>query len=927
MVSGSAINKDAASLQMKMTSLTEEVIRSYEELNLLYDLGESLSTAMNMEEITSLVLNMAWEVTGAGSGLLMLRDGDELFTKQNIGCDLDFQVRRNGDLPWGVIDRRTGIVVDDFSSGEFRMENLTGVKNALCTPIMTKERTLGVLLLMDKEDQPFTAMDLKLVNTISAQTALYMEGYLLHEMRMEERLKEQSQIHQEELEKIAEKFEFDDEMIEGFVADCMEPLADLEQQMLSLEKGAGGEVIDGLFRTMHTIKGTAKFFDFNNIANLAHAMEDVFGLLRDNKLTPSSAVIDALMDGLEGLNRILEEIREKKSDAGINLTGLVDRLKNVMDAKGPSLRLEETPEKEEGKDLGMVREKGRASDLAVRVPIEKLNNLTGHMQRLNNLAVGYMMEIKERMEEGQFGNEGGHEAGKLELLLAQVGKMYGDSQSQLMALRNIPIKKLFTRFPKLVRDLSRELGKRIDLEMSGEEVEIDRTIMDEIGGALVHMVRNAVDHGIELPEERAASGKREEGKIRVNGRKDGSEIVITIEDDGKGLDPDRVRKKALSMGIVTDREAGTMSDRKTLQLIFAPGFSTAEKVTDVSGRGVGMNVVKDVTARLGGKVDISSGTGAGTKFTMRIPSTVGISSVVLVNVNGTTFALPSAIVDEVTNIRDSDIYLVSKKEVVNYRDSVFPLIRLGEVLGGTSGSRESKGGKHPVLVVNLENGKRGLLADKVIGRTEVMVSPFRGVLKDSRFVSGATFLGNMLIPILDINGITGEMWNCGYEEGEGMISFSGDGYDLGAEREFITFELDGEPYGIGFGHLQEIIRHTQKPVKIPGVGRGLLGIINLRNVIIPLLDIKALGVRGDGNGGSNLKQRVLIVGGEENLLGLLVDGVKEVCRVGDGALEEVRGGGMLNSEYFPYMAKVGEEIIKIVDIDRIVDSYRRKNYG
>jgi two-component system chemotaxis sensor kinase CheA len=419
------------------------------------------------------------------------------------------------------------------------------------------------------------------------------------------------------------------------------------------------------------------------------------------------------------------------------------------------------------------------------------------------------------------------------------------------------------------------------------------------------------------------AGKTEEGIVRVRGRQEGSEIIIAVEDDGNGLDPKKLKAKAIDSGIISESDAARLTDSEAFQLIFMPGFSTSEAVTDISGRGVGMNVVKEVTGKLNGHVDISSRLGEGTKFTIKIPSTVGIASAVLINIGEATFAIPSAIVDEVTNIRSDDMYIVNNREVINYRGSVIPIVHLASILKVASDDDGGKRGKYPVLIVEVEKGKMGLLVDRVIERTEVMVSPFRGIMMDSVFVSGATFIGNKLIPILDINGIMNDRAaNRDFEGGE-IISYSGDEYDLGAEREFIVFELAGEPYGVAFGHLQEIIRNEVDPVGIPGMGDALVGIINLRNSIVPLLDLKTMGLGADDKERRSSKARVLIVGGEGNSLGLLVDGVKEVCRVGDDDMEEVDAGGILNGEFFPFMARAGDEIIKIVDIDKIVNYYRR----
>jgi two-component system chemotaxis sensor kinase CheA len=332
--------------------------------------------------------------------------------------------------------------------------------------------------------------------------------------------------------------------------------------------------------------------------------------------------------------------------------------------------------------------------------------------------------------------------------VAQLNLVTTDLQLAVMKTRMQPIKKVFNKFPRMVRDMSRKVGKKVNLELSGEETELDKSVIEEIGDPLVHLIRNSIDHGVELPEVRQAAGKREEGNIRLAAYQEGDSIVVVVEDDGKGIDPEVIERKALEKGLLKDQNT-KMSDKDLIQLIFLPGFSTAEKISDISGRGVGMDVVKTNVGRMNGIIDIDSKVGMGTRFTIKIPLTLAIIHVLMVKVEEEIYAIPLSSIVETVRIVPGDIKKIDGQEVLSLRDRVIPLIRLGEELGVTPSDR-----RRPwiyVVLVALAEKRVGIVVDALCHQEEVVIKPIGEYLSDIREVSGATITGDGKVGlILDI---------------------------------------------------------------------------------------------------------------------------------------------------------------------------------
>jgi two-component system chemotaxis sensor kinase CheA len=318
-----------------------------------------------------------------------------------------------------------------------------------------------------------------------------------------------------------------------------------------------------------------------------------------------------------------------------------------------------------------------------------------------------------------------------------------------------PMRKVFSKFPRMVRDLARKKKKEINLDISGEDTEVDRSIIEEIGDPLVHMIRNSIDHGIEIPDFREPLGKPEKGLIRLCASYEGDHIIIEVSDDGKGLDPAKLRKTSVEKGILSEEEAEKLSDKESLNLIFAPGFSTAERVTDTSGRGVGMDVVKSNIAKLNGIVNVESTLGEGTKFRIRLPLTVAIIQALMVGAADEIYALSLGSVIETLRVTREEIKTVDDTEVISLRDEILPLTYLATEMGLPRGDDEAAEHMY-VVVAGVAEKKIGLVVSKLYGQEEIVIKPLGNYLKGHREFSGATLTGDgKVIMILDVGGLMG----------------------------------------------------------------------------------------------------------------------------------------------------------------------------
>ena len=376
----------------------------------------------------------------------------------------------------------------------------------------------------------------------------------------------------------------------------------------------------------------------------------------------------------------------------------------------------------------------------VRVDIDRLDNL---MNLVSELII-----VKTRLEDDEISSDQQNMSEAVEYLERITTSLH----DAVTKVRMVPVERVFNRFPRMVRDLSRDLNKEIELFMKGEETEVDRTVIDEIGDPLIHLLRNSIDHGIEVPEVRLQKGKSEKGRVNLNAYPDGNTVVIEVSDDGAGINVEKVKQKAIEKGLITIEQAREMDSNKAAEMIFAPGFSTADKVSDVSGRGVGLDVVLTKIEALGGNVEIETEKDKGSRFIIRLPLTLAIIQALLVVIGNEKYAIPLNNIKEITDINTKEIRLIEQKEVILYRDNPLPLLRLSQALD----CKDQNKTEVEVTVVIVKKGDKeiGLIIDSLIGQQEIVIKALGRYLNFVKEIAGATILGNGGVAlIIDTNSL------------------------------------------------------------------------------------------------------------------------------------------------------------------------------
>jgi len=556
---------------------------------------------------------------------------------------------------------------------------------------------------------------------------------------------------------------FDNEMreiIESFIVEAKEILERLDHDLIELEKRPDdAELLNAIFRHVHTIKGTSSFIGFEQMSELTHKLEDVLNKLRKGELKVRSDVMDVIFESYDLMKILLSKL-ENKDLTPLEIEDVVSKLErisngeiinsdeeNLIDEEIKNEKYDKSVAIGDGVDF-LQKEQSRVIDKTIRVDVERLDelmNLVGELVLGRNRLLQIISGIVEKFE---------GEATSRELMdtVSQVEYLTSELQTVVMRARMLPIAKVFNKFPRMVRDLSREMNKEVDLFIYGEETEVDKSVIEYIHDPLVHIIRNAIDHGIESREERIKAGKPEKGKIILKAEHEGNYIVITVEDDGRGIDPNKIRRKAVEKNLITEQEAMSISDKDILNFIFIPGFSTADKVTNVSGRGVGLDVVKANITKLNGMIDVQSKLGFGTKFVLKLPLTLAIIQGLLIGVCGEVFIIPLSSVIEVVRVKSNQVHSIKGKEMIRLRDSVLPLVRLERIFNlGSNG--EGKENLY-VVVLGLAEKKLGLVVDELIGQKEVVIKSLGSYLKNIKGIAGATILGDgtvrMIIDVAQI---------------------------------------------------------------------------------------------------------------------------------------------------------------------------------
>ena len=412
-------------------------------------------------------------------------------------------------------------------------------------------------------------------------------------------------------------------------------------------------------------------------------------------------------------------------------------------AAAAATAVQAAPAKEQKKAPAQAQAAGKAvASRSVRVDIEKLDDLMNLVSELI-IAKNGLVSINN-IDDANRGHGGFNEQ------IEYLERITTNLHTSVMKVRMVPLESVVNRFPRLIRDLSKKLDKKMELYISGEETELDRTVIDEIGDPLLHLLRNAADHGLESNEERIAAGKPEVGSVFLNAYQEGNNVVIEVRDDGKGIDAEKIKQKAIEKGTITAEQAEAMTDKEIIDLLFRPSFSTAEKISDVSGRGVGLDVVKTKIESLGGDVEVRTTLGQGSNFIIHLPLTLAIIQSLMVELGDEKYAIPLGSIQTIEDIPVSDVKYVQTKEVIHLRGAVIPLIRLNEVLDIESSKKQDE--NLTVVIVTKGDKQAGFVVDNLIGQQEIVIKSIGKYINNTKMISGATILGDGEVAlILDVN--------------------------------------------------------------------------------------------------------------------------------------------------------------------------------
>ena len=717
-----------------------------------------------------------------------------------------------------------------------------------------------------------------------------------------------------------------DELTREFLIESQEGLDRMERCLTELEaRPQDAALLGDIFRSVHTIKGTTGFLGFKRLEKLAHSGENLLGMLRDGKLVADRRIITGLLQLLDGLRSILKSIETEASEGEGEDAELIEMLAELqapshrkqpaqmkacveaanagsiasppheaphaIHAKlveaGPSaepanaaleasIKASAADTETEGtrpRALATGAIAGSAAESTLRVDIVLLN-------RMMNL-VGELVLTRNQVLQATAADP------RMTLLSRRLDMVTADLRENVMKARMQPVSNIFSKMPRIVRDLSQSLGRRVRLEVEGQDTELDKSLLEAIKDPLTHAVRNSLDHGIEPPEIRQAAGKDPEGTLKLRASHEGSHVIIEVSDDGAGIAVDKVRQKAIERGVIAPDRAAQLGERELLQLIFLPGFSTAAAVTNVSGRGVGMDVVRTNVEKIGGKVEIDSRTGKGTTLRLRIPLTLAIIPALIVRSVNQSFALPQGSLSELVHIpaeqAAKSIEWIEGAPLYRLRGKLLPLVFLDRLLVPNEAQRSASERDNFIAVLDADGRRYGLVVDGLADPEEIVVKPLSAVLKGIGLYSGATVLGNAdLALILDPGAIAMKAGvtivadrECAGATGEGAGSNAANG------MEYLLVEAGGRRAAVP---LAEVLRIEQIPLsRIEYI--GYRPVLNFEGQLMPVEDAGGVLAAAEANpaGQSDREVRIIVVVCREGNrhVGIAVSHVLDVAAGGE----------------------------------------------
>ena len=702
------------------------------------------------------------------------------------------------------------------------------------------------------------------------------------------------------------------QLIRDLVLESAEALDQFERDLLALEnKQSDSDTLNRIFRLIHSLKGTSGCLALHQLERLAHAGEDVLSLLREGKLAPQKELVTKLLRFSDGLRKTLAEISETGTEGGTDHSVLIAELEMLERSASDAAVVTSTAgsfglfsdENGPAPSQAQPADGSAVTDSAIRVDVEQLDrimDLVGELVLARNQIVRFAGQTQdaELIKPTQ----------RLNLITSKL-------QENIMKTRMQPIGNVWAKFPRLVRDLSLELGKHVALSMEGAETELDRTILESIKDPLTHLVRNAIDHGLETPEIRQAAGKLPEGQLKLRALHEGGQVIIQVSDDGAGIDREKVLRKAVQRNLIGSEEAAHLSDREVYALLFQPGFSTSEQVTNLSGRGVGMDVVKRNVERVGGAVDIQSVPGRSTNIRIKIPLTLAIVPALMVRCGGNRYAIPQASLVELVRIGEDQaatlVEYVEECPVYRLRGQLLPLVYLREQLKLADQNQE--GGSVFLLVLQAEGRQFGLVVDEILDTEEIVVKPLGKELKSLTVYAGATILGDGRVAlILDVMGIARRV-GLSNEHSSG-VAFQQESRAAQAASARQSLLL----VGVGNGKQAAIPLASVARLEEFGLDHleraGNSQVVQYRGEIMPLVDVvQALGGESENGVGAGSK-RVVVYALDGRNYGLVVERIVDILECDVKLHRTANQPGILGS------AVVQKRVTDFLDIAAIVSS-------
>ena len=722
-----------------------------------------------------------------------------------------------------------------------------------------------------------------------------------------------------------------DELTREFLIESQEGLDRMERCLTDLEtRPQDAELLGEIFRSVHTIKGTTGFLGFKRLEKLAHSGENLLGLLRDGKLSADQNLITGLLHLLDGLRSILKSIETVEGEGEGDDSALIAQLEQLQaPSAGSSVKIPvqvqqavhagaapqadapiqapapvqpaappppqtpavtpaaaapvPQPEQEAVKARSQTpTAAGSAAESTLRVDVILLN-------RMMNL-VGELVLTRNQVLQATAADP------NMTLLTRRLDMVTADLRESVMKARMQPVSNIFSKMPRIVRDLSQSLGRRVRLQVEGQDTELDKSLLEAIKDPLTHAVRNSLDHGIEPPEEREAAGKDPEGTLKLRAYQEGSHVIIEVSDDGAGIAVEKVRQKAIERGVISPDRAGQLGERELLQLIFLPGFSTAAAVTNVSGRGVGMDVVRTNVEKIGGKVEIDSRQGKGTTLRLRIPLTLAIIPALIVRSLEQSFALPQGSLSELVHVpleqADKSIEWIEGAPLYRLRGNLLPLVFLDRLLTPGGARTRSEARDSFIAVLDADGRKFGLVVDGLADPEEIVVKPLSAVLKGIGLYSGATVLGNAdLALILDPGSIATKAGVTVVTREEGaQAAAAEESVDAAKGVEYLLVEVAGHRAAVP---LADVLRIEQLPLsRIEYM--GYRPVLNFEGQLMPVEDSGGVLTAAESAGADGQEAQVIVVVCREGNrhVGIAVSHVLDVA----AGAELVEAGTRLRTE-------------------------------